>query len=160
MKSLARALLCGAALCALASASAIAGSASRAPVFHVTALHGGRVVNKTKLPNHGATHLTYTFAVYDYLPGSTSKKQLLGGSRLCPAPTKVKVAPKKTEYAKIGVHAQTYSNGCAYVAATYKVLNPPTSGVDNFVMSVISKYEQDGTKYKATLNLDCTVFLE
>jgi hypothetical protein len=157
MNNLTKTLLCGVALCALTTVPAVAENAF---AFHVTALHGGRAVNKTKLHNHGATHLTYTFGVYSYLSGSDPKKQRLTGSRICPAPNKVSVAPKKTQYAKIGVYTQTYSDGCEFVAATYKLLNPPVTGTDNFVLSIASKFEQNGTKYKGTLNLDYTVFLE
>lgn len=157
MSNLTRTLLGGAALCALAVVPAVA---QAAPTFHITSLHGGRVVNKTKLHNHGAVHITYTFGVYSTLSGSDPKKQRLNGSRLCPAPDRVRVTPKKTQYAKIGIYTQTYSDGCEFVAATYKLLNPPVQGTDNFVLSIASRFENNGTKYKGTLNLDYTVTLE
>ncbi len=156
MNNLSKTLLAGAALCALAAAPAFADSGF-AP--HVTALNGGRVVNKTKLHNHGATHVTYTFGLYDYVPASTpvGTKWTLVSQSFCPGPVKIK-APKKTTYGKISIHHQTYSNGCELVSATYKLVKQPSVGAtDQFVLSAIYKFEQNGTKYKGTLNLDTTV---
>ena len=61
MKSITKTLLGGAALCALATAPAMAGNV---PHFNVTALHAGNVVNKTRIHSPGRQHVTYTFAVY------------------------------------------------------------------------------------------------
>lgn len=97
-------------------------------------MHGGRIVNKTKMPNRGATHVTYTFDVYSYVPGSSADKQRLPGYRSCETSIKAKVAPKKTAYAKIGVYVETYTDGCEKVGATYKVSDPPQTGVDNFAL--------------------------
>lgn len=51
MNAIIKMLLGGTALCALATASAVAGNV---PAFHVTALHSGSVVNKTRACDLGA----------------------------------------------------------------------------------------------------------
>ena len=61
MKNLNKTLLGGAALAAIAVAPAVAGNH---PAFSFTALHGGRVVNKTKIHIQGSQHLAYTFSAY------------------------------------------------------------------------------------------------
>jgi hypothetical protein len=159
MNNLTRTLLAGVALCALTAVPAIAESAGP---FHITALHGGRVVNKTKIHNHGVTHITYTFGVYATLSASTKvgTKFDLGSMQLCPAPKKIK-ALKKSQYGKIHLQVETYSNGCAKIDTIYKVTTPPVSGeVDTFEIILSNNFEQNGTKYKGTYNLDYTIDFE
>jgi len=164
MNQLTKTLLAGAALCALATVPAIA---QNALPFHITALHGGRVVNKTKMPNHGATHVTYTFGVYTYVSFSDyyGKKVRFAPYGGC-GWSKVKVSPKKTEYAKLGTYSETYSTGCAYgptiySGVTYKLTNPNSEGhTDHYVATWTFKSNNGGTKYKGKMNVDVSLFIE
>ena len=120
------------------------------------------MVNKTKLHNRGATHITYTFSFYDYMSATypLHKKVTIGATSVCGL-QKAKVSPKKTEFGKAGVTVDTYSNGCALVEPTYMLTTHPNPGdTDSFVTSIISKSEQNGTKYKNTLNLDVTIVFQ
>jgi hypothetical protein len=169
MNSLAKTLLGGAALCALATAPSIAGNAS---AFNISVLHPGNAVNKTKMPNHDATHLTYTFSVSTSIPASDLHKTVTLGpffkfnsySTVCSSPKeKIKFDPKKTQYAKLGVATETYSLGCAsgptvFYGVTYRLTNPAGEGqIDHFVSSLIGKFRNSHGKYKGTLNMDFTV---
>ena len=166
MNKLAKALLSSTALTALACAPAVAGSA---PAFHFRALHGGRVVNKTKMPNHGAAHITYTFGIYTDIPSSDFRKTVkltstfVTFSGMCSLGSAVKMkAPKKSEYGKIGIVAETYTNRCAFPVVvygnTYKLTDSAGEGhTDHFVSSRIYKFANGSTKYKGTLNLDVSV---
>jgi hypothetical protein len=156
MNNLTRTLLCGAALCAFVAVPAIAESAGP---FDVTALHANRVVKKTKM-QHGATHVTSTISVFTYVPGTVGTKAMILFEKFCNTTAPVKVwAPKKTFYGKISVSTET-SNGCEFVEGTYKVINQPEPNtIDSFPIILMSKFEQNGTKYKGTLNLDYNVLL-
>jgi hypothetical protein len=171
MNTLAKTLLCGGALVALATVPAVAGNA---PAFHVTALHGGRVVNKTKIHIPGSQHLTYTFGVYTYLPASELRKTVrLHGTFYhwdysgCTSGPPVKVtAQKKSQYGKIGIATETYSEGCpsgpsVFYGETYKLTNPDAKGkIDHFVSRQIFKFKNGGKKYKTTLNFEVNVFIQ
>ena len=174
MNAITKTLLSSVALCALAAVPAAAGSH---PAFSFTALHGGHAVNKTKLHNHGATHITYTFGVYSYISFSSAfgKKVPLAGSfykwnsysTFCSSPKqKIKVIPKKTEYAKIGITTQTYSLGCpsgptVFYGVTYKIYNPDAEGhTDHFVVEDRGRFKNANGKYRGLLNMDYTVFIE
>jgi hypothetical protein len=171
VNSITTALLGGTALCALATAPAIAGNIS---ALHVTALHGGHLVNKTRVHSPGRTHLTYTFgSVSTYIPASDLDKKVKlidtyykwnSSNSLCTTPKeKIKVVPKKTQYATIGTFTTTYSEGCAsgptvFYGDTYKLTNPEGEGhTDHFVSSLIGWFKNGGQKYKGTLNVDVTV---
>ena len=158
MNNLTRTLLCGAALGALTAVPAVADSAG---LFDVTALHAGSVVKKTRM-QHGATHVTSTISVFTYMPGTVGTKSTILHQKSCntTAPLKVK-APKKTFYGKITVRTETYSNGCELVEATYKLLKQPEPNtMDSFPISLTTKFDQNGTKYKDTLNLNYTLIFE
>jgi hypothetical protein len=158
MYSLTKALLCGAALCALTVVPAVAESGS---LFDITALHAGRTVKKTKM-QHGATHITSTLSVFTYVPGTVGAKSTVLDQQFCNMTPPIKVkARKKSAYGRIPVNTQTYSNGCEHVEATYKVVKQPDPNTtDNFVISIIGKFEGNGTKYRDTLNLAYTVIFQ
>ncbi|HEX4157300.1 MAG TPA: hypothetical protein VHY79_02400 [Rhizomicrobium sp.] len=169
MNNLTKRLLAGSAICALATAAAIAGNV---PHFSITALHAGHVVNKTRAHTPGRQNLTYTFSVSTYIPASDLHKTVKlpdvykfnSYSTICSSPKqKIKVVPKKTQYAKIGTYTETYSEGCSsgptlFYGDTYKLTNPAGEGHnDYFVSSLIGRFKNSHGKYKGTLNLDFTV---
>jgi hypothetical protein len=175
MNKLTRILLSGAALSALAAAPAIAHP--KHPAFRVTAMHAGHAVNKTKLHNPGACRhcTTYTFAVYSYQPASAPKKTHLVAtyyrwnsySTLCSNPKQRVTVPKRSVYAKIGTATETYSFGCPSGPTTfYGDLWTNKTGVagnvDLFVSTLIGKFRarHGGEKYKGTLPLDVSVFIQ
>jgi hypothetical protein len=171
MNNLTKTLLCGAALSVLTAIPATA--QHKHPSFSFRAFHAGRVVNKTKLRNPGAMHLTYTFGVYDYIQAQLNTKVWLGGSKwnsystICSAPkTKVKFAAKKTQYGKINAATQTYSLGCSsgpttFYGVDYKLKDPAGKGkIDLFRYSVIGTFKNANGKYKGTLNADVSLTLE
>jgi hypothetical protein len=172
MNDLTKTLLGGVALCALAAVPAVA---ENHPAFNFTALHAGNVVNKTTIRNHGATHLTYTFSASTSIPASDLHKTVIltttfykfnSYSTICSSPKqKIRVDPKRTQYAKIGTVAVTYSEGCAsgpttFYGDTYKLTNPDGEGqIDHFVSSLIGRFKNSRGKYKGTLNLDFSVYI-
>ena len=147
------------------------------PGFHPVALHAGHAVNKTKLLNQGATHLTYTFGVYSEQPASAPKKTHLiytyyqwvtswSDSFTCtPLKTRIK-APKRSIYAKIGTATETYSFGCTngvqpvFYGDTWTNKTGTSGETDRFVSTLAAKFTSSGKKYKGTLNLDVSVFIE
>lgn len=163
MNAITQFLLAGAALGALATAPAMAGDA---PDLHLTALHGGNAVGKTRVRNPARQNLTYTFSIYTSISSSEDYRKKIkfpvnykwnGATK-----SKFKVAPKKTECAKIGKYSETYStaNGGSYVVygATYKLTNPHCVGeTDHFVSTLIGWFQNNGVKYKGTLNMDYAV---
>lgn len=142
--------------------------------FHFTTLHGGRIVNKTKLHNHGATHITYTVGVYTYVSASNYRKtQILPGTfameeyEPCNVSYLKMTAPKKAEYGKVGIVTETYTGICGEGVKTvlygnsYKLTDPNAQGkTDHFVSSIFGKFENNGTKYKGRLNLDVQVSID
>lgn len=172
MNNLTKTLLGSVALAALGAAPAMA--EQKHPAFSFTAVHAGRVVNKTKLHNRGAVHLTYTFSVYGTADVELDKKVLVGSfykwnsnSTVCSTPKmKLKLDPKKTVYGKISVATQTYSLGCpsgptVYYGVAYKLTNPDGIGeTDHFKSSLIGKFKNAHGKYKGTLNSIYSLTLE
>ena len=73
MSTLNKFLLCGAALCALAIPPAVAGQ--KHPEFHFTAMHGGRVLYKSKFHNrHRCDDSSCTAYVYTSVAASSLRK--------------------------------------------------------------------------------------
>lgn len=172
MNDLTRTLLCGVALCAL-SASPVGAANAVHSVFHITALHGGRLVNKTKLHNRGVTHISYTFGVYTDIPASDLHKIVtLAGTfyRFTSTPCTIMASnvrfPKKSKYGKISLAIESYSFGCIsgatqFFGNTYKLTNAAGAGhTDHFVSSQIFKYTSGSTRYKETVNLDVNVAIK
>lgn len=171
MNSLTQTLLAGAALCALGAAPAIA--QQNHPRFHFTALHGGRVVNKTKMYNQDATYVTYTFGVYtsvSFSRGYGHRVHLAGtfyvwsSSSICHLNrTKFRVDHKKTEYGKASVGTETYSFGCpsgptSLNGMNYKITDPNAEGhTDHAAITYKTTFVDNGTKYKAKINLDVSI---
>jgi hypothetical protein len=168
MNNITKTLLGGAAVCALATAPAMAGNV---PAFHVTALHAGHAVNKTKIYQPGRTHLTYTYGVSSYVPASdlgTAVNLIYtyykwnSNASLCTQPKmKVKV-PKKSTYAKLGHNTESYSEGCGsptiFYGDTYDLKNAAGEGnVDSFQSDLIGKFSNGSTKYLGNLYLDVNV---
>lgn len=173
MNNLIKALLGSAAFSALTSGAA---GAADAPIFHIASLHaGGKVVNKTKAHNHGATHVTYTFGVYTSVSASDFRKTVLLASTFyrwssydsCYAggtePKMSIKAQKRSTYAKIGTATETYSFRCPYGPShfygdTYKLKDASGFGqTDTFVSVLYGKFHNGSSKYKGTLNLDVNV---
>jgi hypothetical protein len=171
MNLLTKSLLGGAALCALATAPAIA--ANLHPAMHVTALHAGKAVNKTVIHNQSRTHLTYTFGVYTYVSASNAGTAVKlaatyykwnSNGTLCSSPKEKIKVPKKTKLAKLGHSTETYSEGCAsgptvFTGDTYN-LNAPNTGTDHFTSTLIGKFNNGSAQYKGTLHLDVTVTIQ
>ncbi len=172
MQKLTRTLLSSVAAGALGVAPAIAQPAH--PGFHPVALHAGHAVNKTKLHNQGATHQTYTFGVYSDQPAGAPKKTHLiytyyvwGGwsSNLCMTPKPKIRAPKRSIYAKIDTATETYSFGCpsgptVFYGDTWTNKTGMSGETDKFVSTMTAKFMNSGTKYKGTMHLDVSVFIE
>lgn len=175
MNSTTNVLLGGVALCALATVPAVA---RNVPGFHITALYGDYLVNKTKLRNPNRQHLTVTDSVSSYVPASdlntkvhlhdtfTKWSSMTASSWECGNPKqKIKVDPKKTQYAKIGTATETYSLGCTdgasvFYGDTYKLTNSAGEGqTDHFVSTLYGWFQRSGVKYKGTLYLDVSVHI-
>jgi hypothetical protein len=170
MNNLTKILLGGVAISALASAPAIA--APKHPAMHVTALHGGKAVNKSKMHNPSRTHITYTFGVYTYQSASGGKVKLGATyykwnsySSLCTTPAMRITTPRKSVYAKIGHSTETYSFGCpsgptVFYGDTWKNLTGVSGNTDTFVSTLTGKFKNSRGKYFGTLNLDVNVFIQ
>lgn len=170
MNKLTTTLLGGVAMCALAAAPAMA---AKHYAMHVTALHAGHQVNKSKMHAPGATHVTYTFGAYSYLSASSAPKTHIlstyykwnNSGTLCSAPKMKIKAPKKSVYAKIGTASETYSFGCpsgqtVFLGDTWTNKTGVSGNVDTFVSTLYGKFHNGSLKYKGTLNLDVTVFIQ
>jgi hypothetical protein len=164
MNNLTNALLGSVALCALATAPAMA---QDVPDFHVTVLHAGNVVNKTVFHDPSRQHLTYTFAAYASIPAELDKTIKLGtlASWGCSSTAKARIT-RKANYGKAGIYTETYSANCSgagevFYGNTYKLTNPAGEGkTDTFVSTLIGKFEKSGVKYKGTLNMDVSVTID
>jgi hypothetical protein len=170
MNKLTTTLLGGVAISALAIAPAMA---AKHHAMHVTALHAGNAVNKSKMHAPGATHIVYTFGVYSYQPASAPPKTHLiftyykwnNSGTICSAPKMKIKAPKKSVYAKIGTASETYSFGCpsgqtVFLGDTWTNKTGVSGNVDTFVSTLLGKFHNGSLKYKGTLNLDVDVFIE
>jgi hypothetical protein len=168
MNNLTTTLLGGVALAALAIAPATAGS--HHALLHVSAMHAGHAVNKSKIHNQGATHVVYTFSVYSTQAASAPPKTHLiftyykwnSNGTTCSAPKMKIKAPKKSVYAKIGTASETYSLGCSsgptvYLGDTWTNKTGVAGNTDSFVSTLDGKFSNGSTKYKGTLNLDVSV---
>jgi hypothetical protein len=173
VNNITKTLLGGAALCALATAPAMAGTLH--PAMHVTALHAGHAANKTAIREPSKQHLTYTFGVYTYASASDHSAVKLAATyykwnsndTLCSKPKmSVKLSAKKTQFAKLGTSSETYSEGCAsgpttFLGDTYANKTGASGDVDNFVSTLLAKkLNLPGGVYKASLHLDVRVTLE
>jgi hypothetical protein len=170
MNNLTKALLGSAAMTVLATAPAMA--AHSHPAFSVTAMHDGKVVNKTKMHNQKAGHITYTFSVYATIPSELNQWVPLTStfykwnsySTLCSNPKqKVKFDPKKTQYGKLRAATETYSEGCpsgptTFFGAEYKLLK--STNQDQFVVELIGTFKNSNGKYKGQLNIDTNLSIE
>jgi hypothetical protein len=158
MNAITQFLLAGAVLGVLAVGPAMAGNV---PPLTVAALHAGRVVNKTMIRDPSRVHVTYTFGFSTYIPASdlNKKVKLLRTYYKFGCSEKARVT-KKATYGKVGFFAETYSTSCGgpFYGTTYKLTNPDGEGqTDCFVSTLTSKYEQNGVKYKGTLNMNVCV---
>lgn len=173
MNNLTKVLLGGAALCALTAVPAAAESAGR---FNITALHAGRMVDKTKMHKQGATQVTSTASVFTYVPFSeyyrhrqpllsTFFKYNNGGDPCSNPPQKVTVEPKKTQYGKASIVVETISTLCdkpvKYYGAAYKITDPNAQGNDDFFRVIDQgRFTNSGTKYRGTLYLDINLVID
>jgi hypothetical protein len=172
MNNLTKALLGSAAITVLAAAPAVAAH----PAFSVTAMHDGKMVNKTKMHNQKAGHITYTFGVSTAIPFSQyyQNKQPLGSfykwnsySTVCSNPkSRLKVDPKKTDYGKASVGFETYSLGCPsgptkLYGVFYKITDPDAAGhTDHVHGSLSGKFKNSRGRYRGTLNIDYTLSID
>lgn len=178
MNTITQALLGGAALLALATSQ---GSANNLSPFHVTALHAGRMVNKTRIHRPGRIDITYTISTSTHVPASDlgvtvklgvtyykwNSQTVSGAYTICSNPKqKIKLSTKKTAYAKLGTSTETYSYGCTsgptvFHGDTYDLFNKAGFGqTDHFVSTLIGKFGRkapSAPRYKGTLNLDVNV---
>jgi hypothetical protein len=176
MNYLAKSLLSGAAVSALASASAM--GATHVGTNHimspnVSALHAGNFVNKSKVHDPKATKLTYTYAEYSnyvYSSDIGQSVQLLdtywkwnSSGNICSIPkTKIKVT-KQASYGTVttGTYTESFTS-CVIVfhGDNYDWGGGNAGGTDTFSSKMKSKFIYDGSKYKGTINIDATVYLE
>lgn len=171
MNNLTKALLGGVALCALVTVPAVSENADS---FHMTALHGGRVINKTRMANPGGTHVTSSVTVFTYVPFSGQHKQTLfasyyrwnSNSDPC-TPPKIKIGQNKTQYGKLSVSTETYTiTGCQNGPAkrdliNYKITDPNAQGKTDFGQArFVGRYESGGKKYKGTLNMNLNIIIQ
>jgi hypothetical protein len=170
MNNLTKTLLGGVALTALA---AVPANAAKHPAMHVTALHAGKAVNKTKMHVPGRQHLTYTFGVYSYQPASAPPAQHIFGTyykwnssgNLCTAPKEKNKVPKKSIYGKLGTATETYSEGCSngptvFYGDTWTNKTGVAGNIDQWRGVLTGKFQNGSTKYKGTLNLDVRLTIE
>jgi hypothetical protein len=152
MNRITQTLLGGAACCALASASALAG----APSVHVAALHAGKqTVVKTSMHKGKIAHITSTIDI------STSDSSGLNqtvklvdtyytfydSGSFCNSSQKQKqvLTKKKTKYAKLGTSTETYSGYCStaptvFYGTTYDLTNKKGEGkTDHFESTLTGK---------------------
>lgn len=172
MHNLTKTLLSSVAVGALTVAPAMA-QQQKHPAFALTAMHAGRVVNKTKPYRCG--HFSYTscvLTVYTSVSASDFDKRVpLAGTfykfnsnaTLCSSPkTKIK-AWRKSAYAKIGTGTETYSVGCpsgplTFYGDTYKLNDKSGFGKADYFESMMSgKFKMNGEKYKGRLILEVFV---
>ncbi len=172
MNNLARSLLGGVALGALAIAPAMA---SDSPAFHLFAMHDGRLVSKTIMHHSHRQHISTVISTYSYIQPSDLHKTVKlrhtyfkwsDNHDICSTPKQwVKLSTKRTQYAKIGISTETYSEGCpngptTFYGDTYKLTNPAGEGQrDSFYSSLIGRFTFDGNKYRGDLILDVTVVI-
>ena len=163
MNLLTKSLLGGAALCALATAPAIA--ANLHPAMHVTALHAGKAVNKTVIHNQSRTHLTYTFGVYTYVSASNAGTAVKlaatyytwnSNGTLCSSPKEQIKVPKKTKLAKLGHSTETVFWKAAPRRPDrvhWRHLQPQCAEhgrTDHFTSTLIGKFNNGSAQYKGT----------
>lgn len=164
MNKLTQTLLGGVALGALAVTPTVA--QKKHPAFALTALHAGRVVHKTNFENHGATHMTYVFGVYTYLPASDFHKTVPlvqtfykwnSYSTLCSSPKQKVSVKKKSKYGIVHAATVTYSEGCpsgptTFYGDNYKLNDRAGFGqADVFVSTLKGKFKNDNGTYKGKL---------
>lgn len=172
MNNITKTMLGGAAVCALATAPAMAGNA---PHFAVTALHAMGQVNKTTVHNPSRTALTYTYAIYSSQPANSVNQHIYasfykwnsapnGYWTLCSNPPQKFHAQRKTVYGKTVAATETYSYGCAsgptvFRGPSYTGKTGVAGDVDSWRGVLKGKFQGPSLKYKGTLNLDVTLNL-
>jgi hypothetical protein len=173
MNNITQTLLGGAALAALASASAMAADA---PV--VAALHPGHAtVLKTSMHNAKGNNLTTTIAISSTDTAGLKKVQKLiytyytyyDSGSFCNSSEKQKqtLQSKKTKYAKLGTSTETYSGYCStaptvFYGDTYELSKKKGEGkADSFVSALVGKkIHYNGEVYNITQNEDVSVNIE
>ena len=172
MNNITKTLLGGVAFAALAAAPAVA--APKHPAFHVTAAHvGGKVVNKSKVNNHGAQHIVYTFGVYTYQSASNHSPVNLAYtfykwnsySSFCTTPKMKMKVTKKTTYGKAKAGTETYSEGCpsgptVFHGVVYTNVSGTSGQTDTALSDLKGKFKNSRGKYKGDLNIVSSIFLE
>lgn len=169
MNNTTKVLLAGAAIGALASAPAMASGV-------VTALHAGKVVNKTAVPHASATKVTYTFGVYSSASASSVNQNIYGTFykwnsvnssgfyTICSNPKQKLKTPKHTVYGSTVKGTETYSYGCAsgptvFHGDVYTSTSGAAGDVDTWVSTLKGKFNGSQGKTKGTLHLDVSLNL-
>jgi hypothetical protein len=168
-------LFAGAALCAIATAPALAATAPKVAIF---ALHPGSAHVKTiRIHNKATEHTTVTLATTTSVSTAADYKVKTPlydtyyhwgtGSSPCSGiyPEKITASTKKTAYAKIGTGVETFSTGetgCSstdtYYGATYDLSTKSGVGkTDSFSTSLTAKLKDGKTTYDLDLVLDIAV---
>jgi hypothetical protein len=169
MNNITKTLLGSAALCALATAPAMA--AGSHPSLSITALHAGKAVNKTAIHDPKRQKVTYTFGVSTYVPPSDAGVSVHlfatyykwnSNLTLCSHPKMKNKIKSQPTNGTAGTATETYSEGCAsgptvFYGDTYDYSGSGSS--DSLVSSLKGKYSNSGVKYKGTLNLDVNITL-
>jgi hypothetical protein len=170
MNNLTKALLGGVSLSALAVVSA---AAQQKHPFAITALHAGRVVNKTRPAFHCLGTLTYcSFYIFTYVSTANLNKtvnlmntfyKFNSNNSFCSNPHKphIKVQKNKTVYGKVGTATITYYEGCKgaqpkFYGDTYELTD--ASGKSDYFESMLTgKFHLGGSEYRGRLILDVRV---
>ena len=166
MDNITKTLLGGAAICALATAPAMAG----APHFSITALHAGNQVLKSVIHNPGRQHVTYNFYVTTAVPGTVGTGTKLAqtyykwnsNGSICSTPKMKLTGQKKSTYGKIAHNTESYSEGCGaptiFYGDEYTLTKASGDGkTDSFTSDLIGKYANGSAKYLGKLNIHATV---
>jgi hypothetical protein len=172
MNKITQTLLGGAALCALATAPAMAAGA---PSIHVAAAHPGhQTVLKTSMQTGKIAHITQTIAVSTSDSAGLKQVVKLAGTyytyydsgSFCNSSEKQKqvLQSKKTKYAKLGTSTETYSGYCStaptvFYGDTYELVKKSGEGKsDSFVSTLVGKkIHYNGQVYDIDTNLDVSV---
>ena len=157
MNKITQTLLGGAALCALATAPAMAGDV---PDLHVFALHPGhaKFVSKTSL-HKGIGHETScsSLSITTAVPASDFRSVVkladtyysyYDSGSFCNSSEKqkVKLSTRKTQYAKLGTGTDTFSGYCStadtvFYGDTYELKSKSGEGkTDHFVSTLVGKH--------------------
>ncbi|HEX3878895.1 MAG TPA: hypothetical protein VHW24_18035 [Bryobacteraceae bacterium] len=171
MNNLSKTLLGGVAVTALAAGSAVA--APSHPAMHVTALHAGHAVNKTKFHIPGKQHITYTYNIYSSDSASSVDQDIFGTYykwnsapngvyTLCSNPKQKVKTPKKTVYGSTKADTESYSFGCpsgltVFHGDAWTNKTGVAGNTDTWHSALKGSFQGPSAKYKGTINFNVSV---